>query len=342
MSSFTSSSTKPTIRCRRCGGVLTDTGQDMWSCPDGHDVPVVGGVLDCRPPLTGFDIDSDRSLAGELAGLEDATLEELLRHYWRHQPDVPSQLVERFVTGDLIGSQRASAVADQIETALGGPLPPHSHALEVGGGTGALGAELATRCSSVVITDISLAWLVLARKRVRDLGLGNVTMVAATGDDLPIEPGSVDLIVAADVIEHVPNAASVINHCYSVLRASGALWLSTPNRLSLTPEPHVRLWGVGLLPRRLGRAYVRRIRGVNYDDIDTLSLFTLRRLAAATGGTWSVKAPEITPPVRATYRPLARLLIDAYHVSRRVPVVRSVVLLAAPLFHVVIRKPAHG
>lgn len=314
----------------------------MWTCPGGHDVPVIGGVLDCRPPLSGFDVDSDRSLARELATLEDASFEELLRHYWKHQPDVPPHLVERFVTGDLIGSQRASAVADQIESSLGDPLSPDSHALEIGGGTGALGAELATRCSSVVITDISLAWLVLARKRVRDMGLGNVTVIAATGDDLPIEPGSVDLIVAADVIEHVPGAAAVINHCYSALRASGALWLSTPNRFSLTPEPHVRLWGVGLLPRRLGRAYVRRVRRLDYDDIETLSLFTLRRLAAATGGSWDVTAPKITTPVRATYRPLARLLIDGYHVSRRVPLLHGIVLVAAPLFHVVIRRPIHG
>lgn len=341
MSSSTSSA-QLTIRCRRCGGVLTDAGNDMWSCPGGHDVPVIGGVLDCRPPLSRFDVDSDRDLAMELARLEGATLEELLRHYWKNQPDVSPHLVERFVTGDLIAGQRASAVADQIEALLGAPIRPDAHALEVGGGTGALGAELATRCASVVITDISLAWLVLASKRVRDMGLGNVTVVAATGDDLPVEPGSVDFIVAADVIEHVPSATEVIKHCYSVLRPEGALWLSTPNRLSLTPEPHVRLWGVGLLPRRLGRAYVRRVRRLHYDDIETLSLFTLRRLAAATGGSWDVTAPEITAPVRATYRPLARLFIDAYHVIRRVPVLRSIVLVAAPLFHVVIRRPAHG
>lgn len=341
MSSSTRSSARPGIRCRICGDALTITTADTWSCPRGHSVAAIGGVLDCRPPLAGFDVDTDRELAQELIALDGAPLEELLRHYWSRQTDVAPHLVERFVTGDLIGGHRASAVADQIEASIGRPFPPDCHALEIGGGTGALGAELATRCSSVIITDISLAWLILARKRVRDMGLDNVMLIAATGDELPIEPGSVDLLVAADVIEHVPSAAAVIEHCYSALRATGALWLSTPNRFSLTPEPHVRLWGVGLLPRRLGRAYVRRFRRTHYDDINTLSLFALRRLAAGTGGNWDVMAPTITPPVRATYRPLARYLIDTYHVCRRVPVLRHVVLVAAPLFHVVIQKPAH-
>lgn len=342
MSSSDSSHRLPPLRCRHCAGVLTAAGDDAWACPRGHRVPVVAGILDCRPPLAGFDVDGDRQLARELAALDEASFEQLLRRYWERRPDVAPELVERFVTGDLIGAHRAAAVADQIEKLLGGRWRPDALALEVGGGTGALGAALADRLAAVVITDISLAWLVLAHRRVRDLGLDNVMVVAATGDHLPIEPGTLDLIVAADVIEHVPSADAVIAHCYSVLRPSGAMWLSTPNRLSLTPEPHVRLWGVGWLPRRLGRAYVRRVRRVSYDDIKTLSLFRLRRLGAATGGTWVVTAPEITPPVRATYGPPARRLIDLYHLARRVPIVRQLVLVTAPLFHAVIRRPPHG
>lgn len=329
------------LRCRSCGGDLTPAGDDAWACPDGHRVPVIAGIVDCRPPLAGFDTDLDRHLASELAALTAVSFEELLRHYWESRPDVRPELVERFVTGDLIAADRAAAVADQIEALLEGGLPSGAQALEIGGGTGALGVALADRCASVVITDISLAWLVLARRRVVDLGLDNVTIVAAPGDHLPIEPRTLDLIVAADVIEHVPSPGDVIKHCYTALRPRGALWVSTPNRFSLTPEPHVRLFGVGWLPRRWGRAYVRRFRGVRYDDIETLSLFGLRRLLSSTGGTWDVTAPEITSPVRATYGSVARRLIDLYHFLRRVPVVRRLVLVTTPLFHAVVVRPAY-
>jgi hypothetical protein len=80
---------------------------------------------------------------------------------------------------------------------------------------------------------------------------------------------------------------------------------------------------------------------VAYDDIETLSLFGLRRLLTSTGGIWDVTAPEITSPVRATYRPMARRLIDLYHFLRRVPVVRHLILVTAPLFHAVVVRRAN-
>ena len=330
----------PTLPCRECHGHLAPTSDGAWACPDGHVLALVAGVLDYRPQSLAFDTATDQQLAEELAALGTASFEELLRRYWASQPGVQPSDVERFVTGDLIGGERAAEVANQIELLLGAPVPTDGRVVEIGGGTGALGAEMARRASSVILTDVSLAWLVLAQRRLLDMGLTNVLVVAATAEALPVDAGSVDLIVGADVIEHVPNRDEVVAHCYAALRPGGSLWLSTPNRLSLTPEPHVRLWGVGLLPRRIGRAYVERRRGVRYDDIETLSLFALRRLADATGGSWKVAAPEIASPVRAGYGRALRTLIDAYHFVRRVPVLRQIVLVITPLFHAVITRDA--
>ncbi len=250
------------LRCRRCRKRVTPTNGSNWACSEGHEIPVVAGILDFRSSSHDFDVATDRQLAEELSALDAESFEGLLRGYWDRQPGISSRDADRFVTGDLIAGERAAEVADQIELLLDAPLSKDALAVEVGGGTGALGAELARRCSSVIVTDISLAWLVLARRRLRDMGLDNVMVIAATGDDLPVDTSSMDLIVAADVIEHVPDREAMVSHCYAALRPGGALWMSTPNRFSLTPEPHVRLWGVGLLPRRLGRAYVERRRNV--------------------------------------------------------------------------------
>ena len=326
----------PVLRCPRCRSAI-ERDVDPLQCANGHVVPALGTILDCRGVIAGFDVEADRGLAEELLAMGEATFEELLRHYWSRQVDVAAPLAERFVHGDLIGLDRATAVVDQIEELLGGPLEEGAVVLEIGAGTAALGAAIALRAGHVVATDISLAWLTLAARRLTDEGIENVTLVACTADRLPFASGEFDLVVAADVIEHVPDPLAMARSCYHVVRPGGALWLSTPNRLSLTPEPHVRVWGVGLMPRPWGRRLVRRVRGVPY-DVHTHSVFELRRTLGATGGAVRVSAPAIAPALRAGYRPTARLLIGAYHVARELPVARSALLGVTPLFHATVEK----
>ena len=162
----------------------------------------------------------------------------------------------------------------------------------------------------------------------------------------PVGPASVVaraenvlLVAAADVIEHVPDAVAFARACDRVTRQGGAVWLSTPNRVSLPPEPHVRVGGVGYLPRRAGRRLAQRVRGVPYDDVRTPSLRGLRRRLAPTGGRLLVDTPRIAQTVRAGYRPVARPLIDGYHLARRVPIVGRVLLGLTPLFQAVLVKP---
>ena len=331
----------PALRCIDCAGPLAAAAADdalaCGSC--GRAFAVVAGIPDLRPPLEGFDVEADRALALELAERRGRLdFAGLLRHYWAAQPDVDPGRVERFVRGDLIGAARAEQVADQIE-ALAGPVAGRA-VLELGSGTAALGSVLATRTAPVVVTDVALAWLVLARHRLAEAGLDDVTVVACTADHLPFAPASFDLVVAADVIEHVPDADAMAASAYAALAPGGSLWLSTPNRFSLTPEPHVRLWGVGLLPRRAALAYVRRFRGTDYASIHTLSLFRLRDTLTATGGEVRVVAPAITGPVRSGYGRAGRALIDLYDVSRRLPVAAAAVLAVSPLFHAVLHKPS--
>jgi len=334
--------TAPALVCPTCRGPLAGAqGASELRCELDHRVEVVAGIVDCRGELDGFDVEADRRRALALDGARDAGFEDLLRQYWSSMPEVPQHLVERFVRGDLIAADRAAEVARQIESETALHPDATTTVLEVGCGTAALGAAFAARAGSVVVTDVSLAWLVLARRRLEARGLGHVTVVAAAGDRLPFPPGTFDLVVAADVVEHVPDADAMVRSCYAALRPGGHLWLSTPNRLSLTPEPHVRLWGVGLLPRRLGVRFVRWRRGVDYGDVRTLSAFGLRRSLRRTGGTVHLEAPPIAEAVRATYGPVGARTIDAYHVARRLPLSRQALLAVSPLFHATVHKP-HG
>ena len=281
----------------------------------------------------------DYELALELEAMSgNETFPDLLRHYWSRQEDVDSKLVERFVVGDLIGEDRAHDVADQIDQMAGGI--GDGMVLEVGSGTAALGTVLAGRARRVVVTDISLAWLVLARKRLVNADVQNVDLVACAADRLPFAREEFDLVVAADVIEHVPDHVATISEAYQVLRRGGTFWLSTPNRYSLTPEPHVRLFGVGWMPHRLARRYVRRMRSTDYTSIHMVSLRRLKAMLQSTGGTVRIVAPGIAGALRERYPVLMRLAIDLYDLARRVPILDRAVLLVTPLFHAVVRKPA--
>lgn len=333
------SAPSPPLSCIDCGTPLTGGDHDL-GCPGcGRRFDVVAGIPDLRPPLAGFDTESDRRLA---VALEDAgaqlDLAGLLARYWASRPDVAGHLAQRFVRGDLVAADRAQEVVVQIEDLA--DRRPHGAdlALEVGCGTAALGAALARQARHVVVSDVSLAWLVLARRRIADAGLDNMTVVACTGDRIPFPDETFDLVVAADVIEHVPDGADLVLSCSRVLRTGRAMWLATPNRFSLTLEPHVKLWGVGFLPRGAGARYVRRFRQTAYEDIHTFSRRELRGVLELAGRRNVVVAQTIVPTSRAGYGRVGRVAIDLYNAATRRPFTSAAVSAIAPLFHAVVWK----
>ena len=52
-----------------------------------------------------------------------------------------------------------------------------------------------------------------------------------------------------DLLEHVAGQKDLIGEAHRVLAPRGVLFLATPNRWSLAPESHVKVWGLGFLPR---------------------------------------------------------------------------------------------
>jgi SAM-dependent methyltransferase len=62
-----------------------------------------------------------------------------------------------------------------------------------------------------------------------------VEVIHANLTELPLADGSVDVVVNFQVIEHLWDQARFVRECARVLRSSGLLMMSTPNRITFSP-----------------------------------------------------------------------------------------------------------
>lgn len=323
-----------TLCCPVCHGRV-DGRPDGYLCPAcGRLYPLVLGIPDFRVSLPAhFDQAKDLELARALAEAEkDLDFDGLLRLCMRLYPKA-SDLQEKHLAHLAGEADQARTALDLIEQRR--PLEPADAILEVGCGLGQYLAIAAERVDRVAGVDLCLRYLVLTRKRLHGRGV----VLAAEAERLPFRDGGFGGVIAADVIEHLADPQRALAEMGRVLAPGAPLFLSTPNRFSLTPEPHVGLWGVGYLPRRWANGYVRRRRKIFYDDVRLLSAASLGRLLRAHfPGPARILIPGLSPRQMEYFPPLKRRLARCYQVLRRWPLARSVFYLFGPFFQVVAVK----
>ncbi len=183
--------------------------------------------------------------------------------------------------------------------------------LDVGCGGGILSESMAARGAVVTGIDASRAALTSARLHLAESGV-EVDYVCATAEQLAVQrPGIFDLVTCMELLEHVPDPASVVGACARLARPGGELIFSTINRnpkayaLAIIGAEYV----LGLLPRgthdyakfirpseldawsRSSGLTLDELRGLTYnpvrrryslsDDVDVNYLARLRRTEAA-------------------------------------------------------------
>jgi ubiquinone/menaquinone biosynthesis C-methylase UbiE len=211
-----------------------------------------------------------------------------------------------------------------------------SCAIALGCGVGASMVRMSRDFAHVIGVDPSLPDLVLARKACDELGITNVTLAHCYGERMPVPSGSVDLIIAENVLEHVPDLGSVLAEVGRVLKPGAAFVGDCANRFNiLRPEPHVQLWGVGLLPRKWQAPYVMWRRNFkNYDR--SVHLKSYRQLLSALrkklGPESTIEFPS------AVAFGFSKRIDDVLNLIKRVPPLKAMLLWIFPVFVAVGRR----
>ena len=143
---------------------------------------------------------------------------------------------------------------------------PIAHALEVGPGSGVYLPVLAEIADEVVASDIEPAFLRHAEATRADVPGLRTEVDDITRSALP--PGSFDLVLCSEVIEHIRDSAGALRSIRRLLQPGGLLVLSTPQRWS----PAELTARVATLPVLIGvsrRIYREPIRPLGHINLLT-------------------------------------------------------------------------
>ena len=107
---------------------------------------------------------------------------------------------------------------------------PGKHVLDVGRGGGILAESMAARGAHVTGIDMGKAPLEVARLHLLESGL-QVDYRHMAAEALAAEmPGAFDVVTCMEMLEHVPDPASVIAACAQLVKPGGQVFFSTINR----------------------------------------------------------------------------------------------------------------
>lgn len=275
----------PVIVCPECRRPLLE-GERIWRCrPCARIWPATLGIPDLRPrPQTR----RPPVIARLVEAYPRASLVELAALRFREAAsDDPGLGTASFV--DLLGMREGGDAFLRMARARLAecwPAPRPGLALVVGCRSGSAMFDLAGEFERVVGIDPDLADLILAKKAAEERGVAErITLAQGYAQSLPMAEGVVDLVIAEDVLEHVIDLETTFAELGRVLRPGGQFAGNCVNRYNLLrPEPHVRLWLVGCLPRALqGRYVLWRRRFRRWDEHTLLPSWRELRRAMRSG-----------------------------------------------------------
>ncbi|MGH6895216.1 MAG: methyltransferase domain-containing protein [Geminicoccaceae bacterium] len=318
-------------------GDAVEPGWDEWKCRGcGRTYPACLGIPDFRPN-GGAQPAEVQTL---IAAFDSSGFDELVQLRIPNFSTTNERLRAHFANYRFKMTERGKAFYDMARKraeAAHGPLE-RERALAIGCGVGASMIPLAKDFGHTVGIDPSLPDLILAKKAASEAGVADrITLIQGYVQSMPLSAESIDFALAEDVLEHVMDLDGAMQDIGRVLRSQGVFIGNSVNRFNmLRPEPHVKLWFVGFLPRRWQAPYARWRRSfIGYDKGTKLPSYWELRGALRTGiGNDS----QVTFPDVATFG-FSPKLGQVLDVIERIPPVAVPLLWIFPS-HLAVGRPA--
>lgn len=161
--------------------------------------------------------------------------------------------------------------------------------LDIGCGGGILSEAMAQRGANVTGIDMGEAPLAVARLHQLESGVA-VDYRQITAEQMAEEmPGQFDVVTCLEMLEHVPDPASVIRACHRLVKPGGQVFLSTINR-----NPKAYLFAV------IGAEYILQLLPRGTHDFRKF-------IRPSELGAWSREAGlEVKDIIGLTYNPLTK------------------------------------
>ena len=147
---------------------------------------------------------------------ELAKFSELAHHWWDPESE--------FRPLHQINPLRLDWIAKQA-------LLAGQQVLDVGCGGGILAEAMARQGAEVLGIDLATKSLKVAQLHALESGLSNISYREVAVEALALErPASFDFVTCMEMLEHVPDPASVVKACAELVKPGGWVFFSTLNR----------------------------------------------------------------------------------------------------------------
>ncbi len=256
------------------------------------------------------------------------TFEQMLAAYYALTPESPPVLHSRYISSMHASEARGAGIVSKISHLY--PDTRHTTFLDVGCGTGGLTIAAMKSYATVIGVDVALRWLVMGRQRLAEEGI-DAPFICANAESLPFREKVFDAAAADAVIEHVNDSEQMRDEVLRVLQPGAPWFFVTNNRFSVLPEPHVRLWGFGFLPRPLMETVSRLVRRTPY----RARLHSRRELRELFKGKGKVMLPYYSPGELGEKNEFLR---KTWELLSRSAVVRETLGAVVPQYFVAGRK----
>jgi len=324
------------VRCPRCLGALHATPEWLECIACTAIFPVLFGIPDLRtgqdPYLSKAD---DLAAAAALASrAKTMDFRSLLASYYETNAKVSPSQVALFTHGTIAAGDRAErtlATWERQDTHATTRPRERATLLDVGCGTAPLAIAAARRGWRAIGLDVGLRWLVLARKRADEAGV-DIPFVCANAEVLPFCDGAAARAGGESILENASDPDQALHELARVLGRGGRLWLTTPNKRSLGPDPHLGVMAGGWWPERWLKRHAERA-GKVYPRRRLFTAGTLHRsLEAADFAQVMIELPDVSEAQKASQSLVIRSAIGAYQLVKRVPVAGRVLRSVAPTY----------